>query len=72
MWLEIDEGIKPTVYAAVSPGAEGGKYYGPRGFYETVRGGVTFAGVPQMACSETDMKQLWQLSERLTGLTYPA
>jgi NAD(P)-dependent dehydrogenase (short-subunit alcohol dehydrogenase family) len=71
MWLEIDEGIKPTLYAAVSPDAEGGKYYGPRGFYETVRGGVTFAGVPRMARSGTNMKQLWQLSEQLTGLTYP-
>jgi NAD(P)-dependent dehydrogenase (short-subunit alcohol dehydrogenase family) len=70
MWLEIDEGIKPALYAAVSPDAEGGKYYGPRGFYETVRGGVTFAGVPRMARSESDMNELWQLSERLTGITY--
>jgi NAD(P)-dependent dehydrogenase (short-subunit alcohol dehydrogenase family) len=70
MWLEIDEGIKPTLYAAVSPDAEGGKYYGPRGFYETVGGGVTFAGVPRLARSEIDMKQLWQLSEQLTGVTY--
>jgi NAD(P)-dependent dehydrogenase (short-subunit alcohol dehydrogenase family) len=71
MWLEIDEGIKPTLYAAVSPDAQGGKYYGPRGFYETVGGGVTFAGVPQMARSETHMKRLWQLSEQLTGVAYP-
>jgi NAD(P)-dependent dehydrogenase (short-subunit alcohol dehydrogenase family) len=71
MWLEIDEGIKPTLYAAVSPDAEGAKYYGPRGFYETVRGGVTFAGVPRMARGEADIKQLWQLSEQLTGFTYP-
>jgi len=70
MWLEVDEGIKPTLYAAVSPDAQGGKYYGPRGFYETVGGGVTFAGVPRMARSETDMKRLWQLSEQLTGVTY--
>jgi NAD(P)-dependent dehydrogenase (short-subunit alcohol dehydrogenase family) len=70
MWLEIDEGIKPALYAAVSPDARGGKYYGPRGFYETVGGGVTFAGVPRLARSETDMKQLWQLSEQLTGVTY--
>jgi NAD(P)-dependent dehydrogenase (short-subunit alcohol dehydrogenase family) len=70
MWLEIDEGIKPTLYAAVSPDAEGAKYYGPRGFYETVRGGVTFAGVPRMARGEADIKQLWQLSEQLTGFTY--
>ena len=71
MWLDIDEGIKPTLYAAVSPDAEGGKYYGPRGFYETVGGGVTFAGVPRLARSESDLKQLWQLSEQLTGITYP-
>ncbi len=72
MWLDIDEGIKPTLYAAVSPEADGGKYYGPRGFYETVRGGVTFAGVPRLARSEPDMRQLWQLSEQLTGVSYPS
>jgi NAD(P)-dependent dehydrogenase (short-subunit alcohol dehydrogenase family) len=71
MWLEIDEGIKPALYAAVSSDARGGQYYGPRGFYETVGGGVTFAGVPRLARSETDMRRLWQLSERLTGVTYP-
>lgn len=71
MWLDIDEGIKPTLYAAVSPDARGAAYYGPRGFYETVRGGVTFAGVPRLARSEADMRELWQLSERLTGVRYP-
>ncbi|HWT49042.1 MAG TPA: SDR family oxidoreductase [Mycobacterium sp.] len=70
MWLDVDEGIKPALYAAVSPDAQGGKYYGPRGFYETVGGGVTFAGVPRLARSETAMKQLWQLSEQLTGVMY--
>ena len=38
MWLEVDEGIKPTLYAAVSPDARGGTYYSPRGFHETVKG----------------------------------
>jgi NAD(P)-dependent dehydrogenase (short-subunit alcohol dehydrogenase family) len=71
MWLDVDEGIKPVLYAAVSPDARGAKYYGPRGFYETVGGGVTFAGVPRLARSETDMKRLWQLSEQLTGVRYP-
>lgn len=70
MWLEIDEGIKPSLYAAVSHAAEGGRYYGPRGFYETAGGGVTFAGVPRLARSEADMQRLWQLSEQLTGVTY--
>ncbi|GAB1811006.1 SDR family oxidoreductase [Mycobacterium sp. MUNTM1] len=71
MWLEVDEGIKPTLYAAVSPDAQGAAYYGPRGFYETVRGGVTFANVPPLARSEPDMRRLWQLSEQLTGVSYP-
>jgi NAD(P)-dependent dehydrogenase (short-subunit alcohol dehydrogenase family) len=71
MWLDVDEGIKPTLYAAVSPDAEGARYYGPRGFYETVGGGVTFAGVPQLTRSETETNELWQLSEQLTGVTYP-
>jgi NAD(P)-dependent dehydrogenase (short-subunit alcohol dehydrogenase family) len=70
MWLDVDEGIKPTLYAAVSPDAHGATYYSPRGFYETAGGGVTFAGVPRLARSETDMKKLWQLSEQLTGVTY--
>ncbi|MGB8505065.1 SDR family oxidoreductase [Mycobacterium sp.] len=71
MWLDVDEGIKPTLYAAVSPNAEGGRYYGPRGFYETVGGGVTFAGVPRLARSDADRQRLWQLSEKLTGVRYP-
>ena len=70
MWLEIDEGIKPALYAAASLDAEGGRYDGPRGFYETVGGGVTFAGVPRMARSETDLRRLWQVSEQLTGIRY--
>jgi NAD(P)-dependent dehydrogenase (short-subunit alcohol dehydrogenase family) len=70
MWLDIDEGIKPTLYAAASPDAEGARYYGPRGFYETAGGGVTFAGVPRLARSEPDRERLWQLSEKLTGVTY--
>jgi NAD(P)-dependent dehydrogenase (short-subunit alcohol dehydrogenase family) len=71
MWLDVDEGIKPTLYAAVSADAQGGAYYGPRGFYETVGGGVTFAGIPRMARSEADREQLWALSERLTDVCYP-
>lgn len=71
LWLDIDEGIKPTLYAAVSPAAQGATYYGPRGFYETARGGVTFAGVPRLARSEPDLRRLWRLSEQLTGVSYP-
>jgi NAD(P)-dependent dehydrogenase (short-subunit alcohol dehydrogenase family) len=71
MWLDADEGIKPTLYAAVSPQAEGAAYYGPRGLYETAGGGVTFAKVPRLVRSDADSRKLWDISERLTGVTYP-
>jgi NAD(P)-dependent dehydrogenase (short-subunit alcohol dehydrogenase family) len=71
MWLDADEGIKPTLYGAVSPDAQGGAYYGPRGFYETTGGGVTFAHMPPMARSRDVTDRVWQLSEELTGVTYP-
>jgi NAD(P)-dependent dehydrogenase (short-subunit alcohol dehydrogenase family) len=72
MWLEVDEGIKPTLYAAVSPDAAGATYYGPRGLYETAGGGVTFAKLPRLALDVEECGRLWQLSETLTGVTYPA
>lgn len=71
MWLEVDEGIKPALYAAVSPDARSGTYYSPRGFYETVGGGVTLAKLPELARSESDRLKLWRLSEQLTGVTFP-
>lgn len=70
LWLEVDEGIKPTLYAGVSPDAEGGCYYGPRGFYETAGGGVGLAKVPPMVRSAADRRRVWELSEELTGVTY--
>ncbi|MFV9633719.1 SDR family oxidoreductase [Mycobacterium neumannii] len=70
MWLDVDEGIKPTLYAATSPDAEGGAYYGPRGFYETAGGGVAFAKVPAAVHRAEDRQSLWQLSEKLTAVTY--
>jgi NAD(P)-dependent dehydrogenase (short-subunit alcohol dehydrogenase family) len=71
MWLDVDEGIKPTLYAATSPDAEGGAYYGPRGFYETTGGGVTFAKMPALVHSEINTRNLWRKSEELTGVTFP-
>ncbi|KUI12230.1 short-chain dehydrogenase [Mycobacterium lehmannii] len=70
MWLDVEEGIKPTLYAATSPDAEGGAYYGPRGFYETAGGGVGYAKVPGAVHRAEDRQALWQLSEKLTAVTY--
>jgi NAD(P)-dependent dehydrogenase (short-subunit alcohol dehydrogenase family) len=71
MWLDVDEGIKPTLYAAVSADARGGAYYGPRGFYETTGGGVTFARMPAPARDPEALDRVWRLSEELTGVTFP-
>lgn len=72
LWQEIDEGILPALFAAVTPGAEGGAFYGPRGFAEAAGGGVTEAKVPSRAANDDDCKRLWEVSERLTGVSYPS
>ncbi|GAB3002533.1 SDR family oxidoreductase [Mycobacterium bourgelatii] len=71
LWQEIDEGILPALYAAATPQAEGGAFYGPRGFYEAAGGGVTEAKVPAQARNDADNQRLWELSERLTGVRFP-
>ena len=71
MWQEIDEGILPALYAAASPGAEGGAFYGPRGIGELAGGGVKEAKVPTRATNDADNRRLWEVSEQLTGVTYP-
>src|ERR1700739_49946 len=71
LWQEIDEGILPALYAAATPHAEGGKFYGPRGLGELAGGGVREAKVPAEARKEDDCRRLWELSEKLTGVSYP-
>jgi NAD(P)-dependent dehydrogenase (short-subunit alcohol dehydrogenase family) len=71
MWQEIDEGILPALYGATAPGAEGGAFYGPRGFLELAGGGVTDAKILARASNEADGRRLWEISERLTSVTYP-
>jgi hypothetical protein len=72
MWQEVDEGILPALYAATSPQAQNGAFYGPRGFMELAGGGVIEADTPSHAKNEADGRRLWEVSERLTGVTYAA
>jgi len=71
LWQEIDDGILPALYAAATPQAEGGAFYGPRSAFENAGGGVKPAKVPARARNEDDCRRLWELSEHLTGVTYP-
>ena len=69
MWQEIDKGILPALFAAASPEAEGGAYYGPRA---VVKGNAVRANIPRSARSEADNRRLWEISEQFTGVAYPA
>ena len=71
MWQEIDEGILPALHAATSPQAEGGVFYGPRGFMGLAGGGVVVADTPRHAENDADNRRLWEVSEQLTGVKYP-
>ena len=72
MWQSVDDGILPALYGATSPGAQGGTFYGPRGLMEIAGGGVKHAAVPQRCRDEAACQRLWEVSEQLTGVRYPA
>ncbi|WP_019928550.1 oxidoreductase [Nocardia sp. BMG111209] len=60
----------PIVRAAVDPTATGGTYYGPDGRNEWTGYPVEVRSTPQS--HDTDAQQrLWELSEQLTGVSYP-
>jgi NAD(P)-dependent dehydrogenase (short-subunit alcohol dehydrogenase family) len=64
-----DNGALPSLYAATAPQAEGGAYYGPTGWHET-RGAPGPARISPQAADPVTGKQLWELSEKLTGLSF--
>lgn len=62
-------GALPTMYAAVSPDAKGGGFYGPDGFGE-MKGAPKAAIIKPAAQDMVAAKRLWELTERITGLRY--
>lgn len=64
-------GALPTIYAAVAPGAQGGGYYGPKGFQEMRGGNVGEAVVAPRAKDTAAAARLWAICEELTGVTFP-
>lgn len=63
------QGALPTLYAATSPAAAGGGYYGPDRLNET-RGHPTAATLPPPALDEEAAARLWTVSEDLTGTRF--
>ncbi len=63
-------GALPTLYAATSPAALGGAYYGPAGFQE-MRGPPGPAKIMPQALDTAAATRLWTLSEQLTHTSFP-
>ena len=62
------EGALPILFAATSPDAEGGGYYGPNGWGE-LRGAPAPAEVAPQALDHAVAERLWAVSEALTGVS---
>ncbi|MEK7951528.1 SDR family oxidoreductase [Luteolibacter soli] len=71
MFQPASQGALPSLYAATSPTAKGGSYYGPASFSET-RGAPTTATIPKQALDAEAASRLWEISEHLAGITIPA
>lgn len=63
------QGALPTLYAATAPEAQGGHYYGPDGFRE-MKGYPVEVKAEAQANDPALAAQLWDLSEKLTGVQY--
>jgi len=70
LFQPVAQGALPTLFAATSPRAEGGAYYGPDQLGET-RGQPTLAKTPLQALDQGMARRLWNESERLTGMAFP-
>jgi NAD(P)-dependent dehydrogenase (short-subunit alcohol dehydrogenase family) len=65
------EGAQPALYAAASESAAAGQFYGPGGLFE-LTGPTAAARVSPQARDEALARKLWQVSEQLTGVEWPA
>lgn len=66
-----DRGSWPLLYAATSPEAHGGGYYGPDGIAE-IKGTPVEVKPKPHAMDPAAGKRLWEVSEALTGVRYEA
>lgn len=66
----VEQGTEPLLYAATSPDAINGAYYGPSGLF-ALTGSATLAKPPRSARSSETAARLWSVSEALTGLSLP-
>jgi NAD(P)-dependent dehydrogenase (short-subunit alcohol dehydrogenase family) len=65
-----DMGALPTLRAASDPDVKGGQYYGPDGIGEQ-RGHPKLVESSKRSHDDAVQRRLWDVSEELTGVTYP-
>lgn len=65
-----ERGAEPALFAATSPDAIGGGYYGPSGPGE-MTGGPAPARLPRDARDAAAAARLWRVAEELTGVPLP-
>ncbi len=70
MRQSAEDGALPTLYAATSPDARPGTYYGPKNRMET-RGPVAVAKPAKQSLDLAVAKKLWDASEELTKISFP-
>jgi hypothetical protein len=63
------EGALPTLFAATSPQAEPGGYYGPNWFHE-LKGPPVPAKIMPRAKDPAVAARLWDVSAALTGVSF--
>ncbi|RDI20365.1 oxidoreductase [Lentzea flaviverrucosa] len=63
----VEMGALPQLYAATSPEARGGEYYGPGGF-KGLRGHPAAARMTAAARDDLAANRLWELTIKLTGI----
>ncbi|MFI9182091.1 SDR family oxidoreductase [Streptomyces goshikiensis] len=68
---EVGPGAEPLLYAATSPDAVAGGYYGPGGLFGLV-GPTAEARITRRALDRTANARLWSEAERLTGVSVAA
>lgn len=64
------DGAMPTIYAAAAVQAAPSAYYGPRDMFE-LKGPVSEAKIGARALDEGIAARLWDVSARLTGVSWP-
>ena len=67
----VEGGLLPALYAATSPNARGGRFYGPSGFAH-LAGAPAEQKIYTSATNAADAARLWGLSERLADVRFPA